>query len=477
MNLQSTNDSLKRATLLNAIAKYSSVFLQIIYTAILSRILTPEEYGIVAVINVFIIFFQLFSDMGFGTGVIQNKNLSDLDINNIYSITIYIGFILMIVFIFFSFLIASFYNDNIYIPLGIELSFSILFSTFNMIPNAIMLKEKRFFSIAIRTVLVSFISFLATIVFAINGLGAYALAANAVFSSLCMFFWNEITVKLEFRIKPSFNSIKKIWGYSMFQFGSQVLNYFNRNLDNLLIGKFFSAADLGQYNKAYTLTRYPVTYLPGIITPVLHPIFSDYQEDSDYIYSTYIKVLKTLSLLGCLVCAICIFASTEIIYIVFGMQWEAAIVPFKLLSMSLWMQILTNTTAPIYQSIGNTKVLFQSTIITTVLIVTSIFIGITTGGINGVALCVSIGYIINFFISFYMLVYVAMKNSFLQFLKNFWQELIIFFVLVLAIKYWPFNINNLFLGLISKSLYLVCIYWILLVIFKQNRILKNLIKK
>lgn len=123
--------SLKKATLLNAIAKYTTVVLQLIYTAILSRLLTPEDYGVVAIILVFIVFFQLFADMGLGTGVVQNKELTKKETNDIFSYTIYIGITLLALFSVFSILLSKIYNNKIYIPLGIELAVSLMFNAFN----------------------------------------------------------------------------------------------------------------------------------------------------------------------------------------------------------------------------------------------------------------------------------------------------------------------------------------------------------
>lgn len=469
--------SLKKAALLNAAAKYITVVLQLIYTAVLSRILTPEEYGIVAIINVFIVFFQLFADMGLSTGVIQNRNLSIKEINHIFSITVYMGIGLLLLFFAFSFPLSVIYKNKIYIPLGVELAFSLMFNAFNMIPNAILLKEKKFISIAVRTVIVSGISFTLTIFFAVNGFGVFALGANSVITALGMFCWNEALTRLRFVFKPCYKSVKKIWGYSMFQFAAQALNYFNRNLDNLLIGRFYSAAELGQYNKAYTLMQYPITYLPGVITPVLHPVLSEYQEDKEYIYKTYLRLLKLLSLIGCFGAAACFFLGREIILIIFGTQWESAILPFRILGLSLWTQILTNTMAPIYQSVGNTKLMFKSTIVTTALIVFSIIVGFIGGNIVCIALAISCGYIINFFVTYYIMIKKCFKKKLFDFLENFFPELSIFIVLLIVAIFWPFNINSLFTGFIFKfSIYFI-IYIGMLFLTKQYKIIVSLIKK
>ena len=468
--------SIKKAVFLNAGSKYLTVILQIINTGILARIITPEEFGIIGILYVFITFFQLLADMGFGTAVIQNKTLSRLEVDLIFSFTIFLGIILMLLFAGASFVIAAFYNNRVLIPLGWMLSVSLLFNSFNMIPNSVMLKNKKFLAMAIRTIVVSILTYAITITLAILGFGVFALAANSIIMAFSLFVWNEVSTKIHFRWKIDIPTIKKVWGYSLFQFGAQSLNYFNRNLDNLLIGKCFTATDLGYYNKAYTLAGYPITYLPGVVTPALHPILSEHQDDKEYIYNSYLKILKCLSLLGCVCSLFCFFASREIILIAFGSQWEASIIPFKILSLSLWMQIQTNTIAPIYQSLGNTKLLFKSTIFTTILIVNSIIIGVFCGSIISVSTCVSIAYMLNFFLSFGIMMVCGFRRSFFEFLSNFKAELL-FFIIMLAITFfWPFEIENVFISFLSKFLFCSVLYVFMLFISKQYKHLHFLFK-
>lgn len=134
--------TLRSAFIVTAMSKYSRIIINLVFTIILARLLTPEDYGIVAVTNVFINFFAVFSDMGISVGVIQNKELTDEDNNNIYSFSVYFGIVLSVIFALFSFLMARFYQNNIYIPIGFMLSVSLLFTTLNMVPNALLMKEK-----------------------------------------------------------------------------------------------------------------------------------------------------------------------------------------------------------------------------------------------------------------------------------------------------------------------------------------------
>lgn len=457
------NNTLKKAITISAIGKYSTILLQLIATGILSRILTPNEYGTIAIILVFVGFFQLFADMGFGSAIVQDKNLTEVELNHIYSITFYLGFLLMIFFIILSYPISLIYSDFIYINIGVLLSFSLLFSAFNIVPNAIILKKKMFLKVSLRTITISFISFVFAILLAFNGFGVYALVFQSIINSIGIFIWNRYNVPLTMYFKPDFKVLKKIWVYSIFQFGSQAVNYLNRNLDNLLIGKFFNKSELGQYNKAYTLMQYPISFLPGIITPVLHPILSEFQNNTDSIYTKYLGMLKVLSLLGIFGSVFSFFAGEEIILIVFGNQWYFSITPFKFLSLSLWMQIMTNTVGAIYQSIGKTKLMFFSTVITTIIISGHIIIGILFNSIDYVALLVSVGYIISFFITFYLLIKIGFRKNIHSFLGNFIKDFLIFALMILLALFWPLSINNIYISILVKFTVMLLTFLLLLI--------------
>lgn len=463
----SADISIRKAAVIHAASKYLTVVLQLVYTAVLSRILTPKDYGTVAVINVFIVFFQLIGDMGFGTAVIQNQELTKEDADSIYSFHVYLGMALVIAFLLFSRVIAAVYGDEIYISLGGILAAALGFYTLNAIPSAVMLKNRRFLAIAVRTVAVSAVSFACTIFFALRGAGVYALALNTLFGAAGLFFWNEASVKLRFLPRPDMMPVKKIFSYSFYQFAAQTLNYFNRNLDNLLIGRFMSQTQLGYYNKAYSLQQMPVNYLPGVITPVLHPVLSRHQDDKEFIFSNYLKLLKFLSLSGCFVSVYCWFAGEEIILTAFGIQWGKSVRAFRILSLSLWPQILTNTIAPIYQSMGNTKLMFQNLIFTTAMISSFIIGGVMSGSIYMTAVCVSTAYGLNFFVTFFIMIRFGFHAGYMEFLKNFKEDLLIYLVLLLFSVLFPVSYGHFITGAFVKLGMLLLLFLAMLVITKQ----------
>ena len=470
--------SIKQAAIINAIGKYSKVILSIVVEVVLARLLTPHDYGVVAVVTVFTTFFAIFSDMGLGTAVIQRKDLTKDDINQIYTFSTYLAVVLAILFFFASYAIAAFYGNKVYVGIGQLLSISLFFDTMNMVPNGVLNRNKEFVMLAVRTLVVYVLSVVVTIALAFFGARYYALVIQSILSSFFTFVWNQKTTKLKFQRKYNSEPIKQILGYSGFQFLFNLLNYFSRNLDNLLAGKFIGSTQLGYYNKAYTLMQYPVSNLSGVITPVLHPILSDYQNDKEALYKKYMNVVKLQATVGIWAEAICIFCGPEIIHIMYGSRWNESIICFQLLAISVATQMINSSVGAPLQALGNTRLLFISGVINTCITVIAILIGIFSGKtIFSLALWVSLSFIVNFIVSFYMLIRFGFKKKFSRFIKDMIPYFLVGIVVATATAAYPLTINNSFVSLVVKSLYITAFFLLVLFLSGEGSTLMRLIRK
>lgn len=425
--------SIKRAALLNAASRYAAVLMGIFFTMILARLLSPAEYGIVAVTIVFTNLFSIFADMGLSAGIIQDKKLTQDDNNGIFLFSLLLAVFLAVAFFLCSFGIANFYQNAVYVPLGAILAVSLFFSTINMVPNALLLKDKDFVLIAKRNVAIPLITSPVTVGMAAAGLSYYALVLQSLFSAALTFGLNYFTVYRRYGLiiphRFDFHGVRRIFNYSLFQFLFSLVNYFARNLDNLLVGKFFGTAALGFYDKAYRLMVYPSSMLTHVITPVLQPVLSEYQDDRQYIYAKYIKIVKFLSLCGVFIVAFCYFGADEIVLILFGAQWEPAVPYFAWLSLSVWGQMIMGTTGSIYLSVGDSKHSFVCGCITTVMTIIAITLGILSNDLLAVARNVSLSYILQFVIVMYILMHYGLRQPYWPFLRIFWPEAVMAVVL------------------------------------------------
>lgn len=159
------------------------------------------------------------------------------------------------------------------------MSVNLFFVTVNIVPSALLYRNKEFKFIAFRTFVVQFLGGFISIIAALNGAGLYALLINPIFSSATLFIVNILRYPQKMKIIFNISSLKIILSYSSYQFLFNLINYFSRNLDKLLIGKYMGMSLLGYYEKSYRLMMLPLQNITYAITPVMHPIFSDFQND------------------------------------------------------------------------------------------------------------------------------------------------------------------------------------------------------
>ena len=470
--------SLKHETVFYGVSKYANVFVTLLTTSILSRILSPSEFGVVSVVTVFTAFFTILSDMGLGTAVIQNKSLTDDEISDIFSFSVYVALALGIVFLFLGMPISWFYGDTVYFKICVLLSISVFFNAVNIIPNAVLMKNKRFGLVGKRLITVSVATGIIAIVMALAGFSCYAIVFQSIFQAFFIFLWNYWNTRLKFRLCFNIESIRKVQQYSTYQFSYSLINYFARNLDNLLIGKFLGSVSLAYYDKGYRLMMYPVQNLTYVINPILHPILSDYQNNKAYIYSAYMKVVRILSLLGVFISFYCFWASEEIIMVFFGDQWSQSVPIFRLLSLSVWPQLVSTSAGSIYQSTGNTKLMFKSGAIHFSTTIALIIVGILSGELEIVALLVAISLYLRFFIDYYFLIVKGFSYSYCDFLRTFRSDIIIMLAMICAIIIGKkIYIDGILWAVIVKALILGSVYIGVVALTGQLSYLLSLVKR
>lgn len=373
---QAFKKEMASGVLYTALSKYSGIVVSLLVTAVLARVLSPSDFGIIAIATVFIMFFSILSDLGMGAAIVQIRDLDENDLNHLFSFSVYLAFVLGLFFFLCSPLIALYYDNATLKVVCWLLSLNVVFSTLNLVPNALLLKFKRFKFIAVRTFLIQLILGVISVILALGGLGIYALLVNPVLGAFIIFLVNFKQYPQKFFFCLHKSSIKKIASFSFYQFAFSFINYFTRNLDKLLIGRVMGLLTLGFYEKSYRLMLLPLQNITSVITPVMHPVFADFQNDSQMQRNKYLEILKMLSLIGFPLTVFLYFTASELILIVFGDQWKASIPIFKILSLTVWCQVIGSTAGTIFQATNQTKRLFFTGLVNTIVNVSGLLIGV-----------------------------------------------------------------------------------------------------
>lgn len=469
--------SMKQAAAIQLVSKYGNIFIQLIVTAILARILTPDDFGTVAIVSVFTTFFLMFSDMGIGIAVVQYRDLSEREYGELFGFSIVISIILCGTFCLLSFPISLFYNLPVLIPLCCLASLSLLFSSLNMVPNGLMLKDKLFLSIGIRLLVSTAIAGVGAFLLAFLGAGVYALVLQGVISSAIVLIWNVIKQPIH-HISFHFKAvIKKIFSYSAYQVGFTTINYFSRNLDNLLIGKVLGADALGFYDKAYKLTTYPMTAFASVIGSVIQPFMAEHQNNLETLFDYWFRISKIISLVAAPTTALFFSASYELTLLMYGNQWGAAVPLLHALSFSIYFQMLGNPMGGFFQSSGRTDLMFRLGIVNTSITILALIIGLSTGNIIVISFCISLGFSLHIIPCAIFLIKLAFKQS-LGCLKSFFPEIIIAILAVMVIyQITPLMPDNMLLSLLIKIGIIVIVFTLGYALFKQMKYFAPLLKR
>lgn len=402
----------------SAIEKYSVFLVSLVVSMVLARLLAPKDFGVVAIATVIINFLSIFSTMGIGPAIIQRKNLSKDDVNNIYSFSVIVSLFLTLIFFASSWLIAHYYSEAQLITICHVLCINLFFGGINMVPSALMAKNRRFKEIAIRTVGLQIITGAIAVYAAYNGFGVYSLLISPTVTSIAMMLYNCHFYPVKFKIHIDIRIIKSIFSYSFYQFGFEFINYFSRNLDKLIIGKYISANALGYYDKSYRLMQLPAGQLTGVINPVLQPIMSTLQDDMTQMAQKYNKIIKFIGCISFPLAIFLYFSGDEIITLFYGDNWQFSVRSFQILALSLPTQMILSTSGGIWQSCNATKHLFWVGFINTLVTVTGFVLAcVFYRTIESVAFAWTVTSILNFFTTYIIMYHSILNNSFFQMLK------------------------------------------------------------
>lgn len=462
-----------------ALAKYSGIFISLIVAGVLARLLSPEDFGIVAIATVIIAFFNLFTDVGISPAIIQNKTLTKHDLSEIFSFTLWMGISLSTLFFFVSWPIAAYYNSPILRTLCQLLCVNLFFASVNIVPNALFYKNKEFKFIAIRSFAVQIASGAAAVIAALGGAGLYALIIAPVISSLLLFVISVRRYPQHPSMTLGLKALRKIFSYSAYQFMFNVINYFSRNLDKLLIGKYMGTAQLGYYEKSYRLMILPLQNITQVITPVMHPIFSDYQHDLGRLASAYERIVCLLAFIGLPLSVLLFFTAEETTLIVFGSQWIPSIPVFRILTLSVGVQVILSSSGSIFQAAGDTRSLFICGIFSSILNVSGMLLGIFYWRtLEAVAWCIVITFCVNFVQCYWQMYRVTLNRSMWPLLQQFTSPIIVSMLIAAALLPLHYYIDNenIFLTLILKCMTSFIIFGVYIQVTHEYNLLERLRK-
>ena len=266
--------------------------ISVIVQVILARILSPEDYGLIAIIMVIIALSDVFILQGFTSALIQRKEPSQLDFSSVFFANVIISVILYTIIFFAADFIAKFYNIPDLVQLTRVLSLNIIIGAFSAVHNAILSRNLDFKKSFYRNISNVFGYGLSGILFAFNGLGVWSL----VYARLIGTTISTVVLWFGIKWKPSFifatTSLRSLFKYGSRVFATNFLKTFFYNLNAIIIGKFQPASELGFYQRGRQFPELLMSAVDGSLSDVMYPTLSIIQDNRDALKNALRRSLK-----------------------------------------------------------------------------------------------------------------------------------------------------------------------------------------
>lgn len=410
-----------------SLSQFVKITSQLLGVVVFAKYLSAADFGVVAMATVVINFINIIRDIGTSAAIIQRDSVSDELKSSLVWVNLFLGLFLFIVISLFSGVIASFFHSEVLSTILPLISLSLPVSSLASVHQALLEKESKFNQISKNEILSSVISFLLASFLAIHGYGVLSLVVQILSYSLFSSFGFIILSKFKPLFVISYVELKEVMRFSLNLMAFNFINYFSRNLDQIIIGRFFSVDILGAYSLAYRIMLFPVQNITTVLSRSLFPIMSRIRHDAKDSSKEYLKILSIILLTVPPLMTVIACSSTEIIQVLFGDKWHLVPLILIWLAPTAMVQSLISTTGAIFIAFGKPHYLLRISIFNCIVQVTAFIIGAQ----YNILMLVKLYFFANV-IMFFPNIFFALKMTSVRFL-DFLKALLSAFIVVLLL--------------------------------------------
>jgi len=366
--------------------------LTFVMTMVTARLLTPADFGLVAMVGAVTGLGQAFADLGLSEATIQRQKISHEQVSALFWINVAIGLGLMLVTMGLAPALVWFYRQPRLKGITFWLSLTFLIGGLRVQHNALLQRQMRFVAIAIRDLVAYSVAVTTTIAMACLGAGYWALVAFPLTFNSTAVALTWMMVRWIPGLPRRGAKVGSLVAFGGNVAGSYLIDYLNRSTDSVLIGWYWGASPLGLYSRAFNLLLRPVNQLNAPLSTIMVPALSRIQNDPERFARYYLRVVNLVTWIITPVFSFLFVAAEPVIMLALGHQWLAAAPVFQFLCIAALALMLSSPTKWLFVCRGQSGRLLKLLLILTPIFFASYAIGLPFG-IKGVALTGSLGFI------------------------------------------------------------------------------------
>ena len=441
----------------------------------------PSDFGYIGMLHIFIAISQVFINGGLGSALIQKKDVSHID----YSTVFYWNLLLSLIFFVLLYLtapyIADFYKMHLLKDILRVQSIILLVNSFSLVQSIQLQKNLRFKALSVRNIIAALIGAVVAIIMALIGYGVWSLVFSnliaAITSVILLWRMSSWRPTLEF----SFNSLKNLFSFGGLMLLSSLVETAYTNIQGLIIGKVFTAKDLGYYTQARKLEDVPNSALSSIVNQVSFPVFSQLQDNLNSLRAGVQRNITSISFLNFPLMVLFIVIARPLIILLYTQRWEESIPYFQILCVGAMLYTINTVNTNVIRSLGKGALYFWVQLIKRLAGIISIVISVQYGIETMLWTIVILNYI--FFIINGIVTGKIINYGFIAQLKDIYGVFILSITVGVVTYYGVslFSIDNYLLTLIIHTLIYSLLYISLSYVFKiegfftYKEVVKNLL--
>lgn len=321
---QSLKDKTIKGTAWSAIDNVTQMGVSFLVSIVLARLLSPDDYGLIGIINIFTVVCTAIINGGFSTALIRKKDITDDDYNTSFIVNLGLSLVLYSLIFIASPLIAEFFEREELVSLTRVSSFTMIIGALAIVQQTRLTKRIDFKTQTKITLIASVVSGAVGITMAFLDFGVWALVAQMLtvqgLKTILLWVYNHWIPSLRFNKK----SFDELFGFGWKMMVSGILDSLWTQLYQVVVGKFYNAATLGQYTRAKQFSQMFSSNLTNVIQRVTYPVLSDIQDDNERMVAAYRKIIKTTMFITFALMFALGAVSEPLLYCLIGEKWHEA---------------------------------------------------------------------------------------------------------------------------------------------------------
>ena len=449
--------------------------LQVASVSVLARRVPPSAYGLVAMAVVITALLETVRDAGTGTALVREREVSDDLAATVFWLTCGLGLVITLIVIVVSWPASHFFHEPKVATVLQFLSIGSLLGSIGVVPLAMLNREMAFRKVALAQTAGAIGGTIVAIIVALAGGGVWSLVSGSIttitVTTLAIWIASPFRVKAVFRPADA----RHMLSFGLNLSGVNVLNYFSRNSDNLLVGKFLGSVPLGFYQMGYMLMTYPIQNFAAVVAQVVYPALSKIQDDRERFRAAYLRTCRLIGLLTFPLMLGLAVTAQPFVRVFLGARWMPVAGLLLIFAPLGAAQSIYTTNALIYNTQGRPDLQFRWVMFASAMYVGSFVVGLRWG-IMGVASCYAFVWLLLMVPSF-MIPFRLVELSGKQFLRTLWPTIWMSLVMAAITEAWlqglrRLGVQNAPVELISTVILGIVVYLTLVLAYKPPVLLE-----